>query len=396
MSKLKTLLKLMRFALIVLAVFMISGSPKALASFDAPTIYEQLNWYWYRTGGTLAACASTDSGGVPVGSDNRGIAFGYFVGQGFNNIQAAGIVGNLDEESGVDPYTNQNGGPAKGIAQWEAPRWGLLLKVASEQGKDPYDLMFQLSFISYELSHGYETVTAHVKSATTIEDAVNQWMGPNNLNGQPVPVTDPSRRSGGYENPGTPRGDVRLADAIKALKDFGGGVAGIGGGICVTVNCTDSALSSLSAVRQSVVCTARAELAKWQTSSPPSFTTYTDGNNEEWCADFVSWIYMTAGHSFTGGESGGWRWPGVYNLANVMPGQNSGFTNHTEKTYAPKPGDIAIHGSDHTNLVVAVSGNSMTTIGGNQGGEHDNSQSQVSQRTESVWASYVTSYVSPD
>lgn len=391
-------LKILRWTAICLIVLMTSGAPKVFASFDSPTIYEQLNWYWYRSGGTLAACASTDPGGTPVGSDNRGIAYSYFIGQGFSNIQAAGIVGNLDEESGVNPHTNQTGGGAgRGIAQWSVDgRWKTLLDQAQQQNKDPYDLLFQLSFITYELQHGYETVEAHVKSATSLDDAVNQWMGPNNLSGQPVSVTDPSQRSGGYENPGEPHGDVRLKDAQKVLDDFVGGAPGLGSSACVTsVNCSDPSLTSLSSTRKSVVCTAENELARWQTSSPPKYTLYTDGRAEDWCADFVSWVYKTAGSPFAGGpQGGGWDYPSVSGLANDMPRNNPGYTNHTDKSYVPKPGDIAIHGTHHTNLVIAVSGDVVTLIGGNQDNS-DFTQSVVSKRTQGTWDD-TASYVSPD
>src|SRR5262245_59249479 len=52
-------------------------------------------------------------------------AFTFFVSKGLTPIQAAGIVGNLDQESGVDPNSVQyGGGPGRGIAQWSVGgRW---------------------------------------------------------------------------------------------------------------------------------------------------------------------------------------------------------------------------------------------------------------------------------
>ena len=38
---------------------------------------------------------------------NDEAAFDFFVGKGLTNVQAAGIVGNLDQESGVDPGSVQ-------------------------------------------------------------------------------------------------------------------------------------------------------------------------------------------------------------------------------------------------------------------------------------------------
>src|SRR5438105_13835498 len=56
---------------------------------------------------------------------NDKIAFDYFLGKGLTAVQSAGIIGNLDQESGMDPTISQfGGGPGRGIAQWSAGgRW---------------------------------------------------------------------------------------------------------------------------------------------------------------------------------------------------------------------------------------------------------------------------------
>ena len=40
-------------------------------------------------------------------------------------------------------------------------------------------------------------------------------------------------------------------------------------------------------------------------------TFYSDGIDEEWCADFVSWIMREAGRPLSNPNSGSWRIPGV-------------------------------------------------------------------------------------
>src|ERR1700677_516699 len=82
---------------------------------------------------TSAGCGSGGAGdGTDVGtsssavtSANNKTAFDYFVSKGLTDDQAAGIVGNLDQESGMDPSIAQyGGGPGRGIAQWSAGgRW---------------------------------------------------------------------------------------------------------------------------------------------------------------------------------------------------------------------------------------------------------------------------------
>ena len=90
--------------------------------------------------------------------NNKLVAFRFLVEYGdYTKEQAAGIVGNLEAESGVDPQVNQRGGPGRGIAQWEASdaggsgRWDTLLEFAEILGLDERDLGTQLSFIVYEL-----------------------------------------------------------------------------------------------------------------------------------------------------------------------------------------------------------------------------------------------------
>lgn len=79
-------------------------------------------------------------------------AYSYLVDRGFAPNAAAGIVGNLIQESGVDPHSNQVGGPGMGIAQWsEGERWQSLLQFAKTQGRDPYSLDLQLDFMLHEM-----------------------------------------------------------------------------------------------------------------------------------------------------------------------------------------------------------------------------------------------------
>ena len=89
---------------------------------------------------------------------NDKACYDYFVGKGLKNFQAAGIVGNLDQESGTDPTAVQAGGPGRGIAQWSVGgRWDTdsgdnAVAYASQQGQSVWSLNLQLDFIWYELT----------------------------------------------------------------------------------------------------------------------------------------------------------------------------------------------------------------------------------------------------
>jgi MYXO-CTERM domain-containing protein len=125
--------------------------------------------------GTIRAAGST-------AFPNDQYAYDYFRAKGFTDFQAAGIVGNLDQESGIDPMiSQQNGGPGRGIAQWSAGgRWDSdpgdnLTAFATMQGQSPYSLDLQLAFIMYELDTFPDYGLAKLKASTNVTDATTDF-----------------------------------------------------------------------------------------------------------------------------------------------------------------------------------------------------------------------------
>ena len=110
------------------------------------------------TPGTTEAGATTGAGGpAPTGEGSREAridqAMAYFQAQGWSEAQAAGIVANLDAESGMNANIRQiGGGPGYGLAQWEGPRQASFREWA---GKDIRNSTFaeQLEFIQWELTN---------------------------------------------------------------------------------------------------------------------------------------------------------------------------------------------------------------------------------------------------
>jgi MYXO-CTERM domain-containing protein len=132
----------------------------------------------------LFVLACSGGGGAPsdgpvdwVLFTNDKAAFDYFVGKGLTNFQAAGIVGNLDQESGVNPNAIQSGGPGRGIAQWSAGgRWDTdsgdnAVAYAQGQGQSVWSLGLQLDFIWYELTHFSGYGLSNLKATTNVTDA---------------------------------------------------------------------------------------------------------------------------------------------------------------------------------------------------------------------------------
>ena len=110
-------------------------------------------------------------------ANNTQTAFDFFVHKGLKKVQAAGIVGNLIQESSVDPNAIEyGGGPGRGIAQWSVDgRWNEshddnVTWYANTKGLNRWALGTQLDFIWYELTtHGYGY--ASLKGATTASAA---------------------------------------------------------------------------------------------------------------------------------------------------------------------------------------------------------------------------------
>ncbi|MFE3291935.1 CHAP domain-containing protein [Rhodococcus sp. NPDC059234] len=100
-------------------------------------------------------------------------------------------------------------------------------------------------------------------------------------------------------------------------------------------------------------------------------TFYSEGSEEPWCADFVSWIMREADLPLSNPNSGHWRIPGVYTLREYYASQ--GRFEKAGGGYRPVVGDVVLYDNSswvgqHTNIVVAVDRNTATTVGGNEFG----------------------------
>jgi hypothetical protein len=110
---------------------------------------------------------------------NEEAAFRYFLTKGLSKKQAAGVVGNLDQESGMDPTIKQfGGGPGRGIAQWSVGgRWDTysgdnLEAFARTKGVAKLALSTQLDFVWFELTRFSYYGLAQLKASTTFDTAV--------------------------------------------------------------------------------------------------------------------------------------------------------------------------------------------------------------------------------
>ena len=134
--------------------------------------------------GVDAAGMSPNSGAAVAAiiRANEEKAFRFFVGKGLTKKQAAGVVGNLDQESGMDPTIRQfGGGPGRGIAQWSVGgRWDTyagdnLVAYATSRGTGRWTLSTQLNFIWFELTKFSYYGLSSLRASTTISAAVTAF-----------------------------------------------------------------------------------------------------------------------------------------------------------------------------------------------------------------------------
>ncbi len=149
--------------------------------------------------------------GALVGNTNAEKVFNFLLGAGFTEQAAAGVIGNLMQESGVNPKSKQlGGGPGRGIMQWgtgpgSGGRWDALVAWASSSGKDPWSLDTQVEWMMKEM-RSYGTYN-RLKGVTDVKKAVQIFESE-------------------MEKAGVPNYPRRYQYAADALASFGGGKAG--------------------------------------------------------------------------------------------------------------------------------------------------------------------------
>lgn len=144
-------------------------------------------------------------------------AFQFFINKGYNEAQAAAIVGHLNAESSWrtdarNPRDGRDGSDSIGLLQWNSSRAQALKAFAAQKGTDWRDMTTQLEYLDYELKntrHAFQNdrTRSQFLNARTVEEATTAFMH--------------AVRPGGY-TPQNPRGgsnfDNRLFAARQALR----------------------------------------------------------------------------------------------------------------------------------------------------------------------------------
>ncbi len=97
-------------------------------------------------------------------------ALEYFTDQGWTPWQAAGLVANLEQESGLNAWATGDNGRAEGVAQWHAARQAEFERVMGRPLKGS-SFMQQLEFVNYEARHDPEYGGRMLANARTASQA---------------------------------------------------------------------------------------------------------------------------------------------------------------------------------------------------------------------------------
>jgi len=104
-------------------------------------------------------------------------------------------------------------------------------------------------------------------------------------------------------------------------------------------------------------------------ATQPAGTKYTEGANETWCADFVSWVMKESGAPLLNKENGSWRIDDTPPLLEYY--KSAGLFEEAGSGYSPKLGDIALYRKpstfgSHVNIVIKNNNGTITSVGGNE------------------------------
>lgn len=234
MKKIISILSPARY-LILIAAVLFGSLPLPVSAMDIPFFQGNDIFYYDGPGGacsTVGVSYSTRNDLPSLsGADNAEKIWNFLKSEGLSDEQAAGIMGNLKQESNYDPAAVEGNGVGFGIIQWSFERRTALEKAAEEKGVPASDLGFQLAYMKQEAESTQLVDFNNLYSSFDVSESDNAWDPLKELDTVERATTfwhDAFERSGDYDN----HGDIqhRIDFANEAYEQFKGtgGVASAG------------------------------------------------------------------------------------------------------------------------------------------------------------------------
>ncbi|WP_239740260.1 phage tail tape measure protein [Mammaliicoccus sp. P-M59] len=107
------------------------------------------------------------------GSSTQAKVWNNLKARGLTDAQVAGIMGNIERESGFKTNAKEAGGTGIGLVQWSFQRANNLKAYAKSRGKAWTDLQTQLDFLWHELNTSEIAALNALKKATSVTSASN-------------------------------------------------------------------------------------------------------------------------------------------------------------------------------------------------------------------------------
>lgn len=152
---------------------------KILEGKDRPGIDRNFKMTISGSDASLAGSGSgnvVNSGSLGGGNVDPKIVYKYLIGKGYNDIAAAGIMGNIQQESGFNTGAlSYDGMGSIGLCQWTNERLTNLKSLASSTNRDFKDAGAQLDFLWKELQEYASLLPAQFNNCGSPGDAAEKF-----------------------------------------------------------------------------------------------------------------------------------------------------------------------------------------------------------------------------
>ena len=381
-------------SLLVVVIFVLSVTiPVSAASNEcSEDLLKNLSVAIVNCTGNQEVCSASNVNPSADIGENAEIVWIFFADK-LPSHQIAGIIGNMTAESSVQPQRLQGTKPgvitpAESVNPGTDLGWGLVQWTPARKIINTFPEKSQANSINNQLDFLWKQLSG--QTASPEKSAGDQLKATKTV----VEATEVFAKK--YERPAAESLAKSLKDRVSSaeaahlrFKDLipttttpvGYDNNATTGSVGTECGSTSSGIDSTG-----IIGVAQSELAKAPVEYDSNVLKYSDGNEEAWCADFVSWVHKEAGVPYTGGSSGGWRRASVLDLQSMYKNSpNYKYFNVGSDT--PQPGDVAFYigsqtpdgGSNrHVNIVIEVNGDTMTTIGGNESNKVKKSTRKIS------------------